>query len=119
MKNVIAVSILLLLVSCLRNSVNKDSVQHINKYNGCGEEEVIDQLGKVYLRDSFPLSAALGEMRSSLQAHINKSDRDNSKVIIKELWWKQGDYYIICWFKMRGKEWIVFDAIRWRKGTQF
>ena len=76
---------------------------------------MISKLGKPYFKDSFSLSETLTEMRSPLLSYVKKYDGIN----IKELWWEDGDYYITCWLRMKGKDWVVLEAIRWQKGIKF
>ncbi|NLB54226.1 MAG: hypothetical protein GX811_00390 [Lentisphaerae bacterium] len=107
-------------VGCTHPSLTSNSsVQAVHKYDGMTSRQLIATLGKPYYEDSFPLSSALDEMRTPIQKYFNESGSSMHTVTIKEIWWKEDDYYLTAWLSLKGNDWIVLESLRWHKDVQF
>ena len=110
----------ILLLGCVRPSQSSNgSVQAVHKYDGMTFQQVTATLGKPYYEDSFPLSSGLDEMRAPIQKYFQESGSVIQTVTIKEIWWKEDDYYLTSWLSLKGNDWIVLESLRWHKDVQF
>lgn len=82
-------------------------------------EQVVADLGQAYYRFSFNMGQPLEEMRIELYNIYPPGAPDNEKIEIKEMWWKDGDYFITLWFHQVDEEWKVVDGVRWHKDVCF
>ncbi len=96
-----------------------DYVQERGEYLGRTLEAVLRGAGTPYLDQQFKMSQAYGEMRVELLNVYPLSDPKNATVEIKELWWKDGDYFLTLWFHQFNGEWIVLDTLYWHKDVTF
>lgn len=106
-------------VSCNHSIVKGDGIKQIFKYNGETAYKMEKKLGKPCYNEIYPLSKANDEMRSHVQQYFKKDFQYSPNINIKEIWWKDGDYYITCWFKERLVDWQVITCIRWHKNARF
>ena len=110
----------LLLTGCAHPPLTENSsVQAVHKYDGMTSQQVINTLGAPYYEDSFPLSSGLDEMRAPIQKYYKEDGGAVHAVIIKEMWWKEDDYYLTSWLALKGKDWIVLESLRWHKDILF
>ena len=119
MRNTLFVFTLLFMSGCSHTAIHDRPFEIIHKYNSLLQSEMVQAFGKPDYEESFPLSKARDEMRGPLQKHFPKKFRNSQNIIIKELEWQDGDFYLTSWFKMRGNDWVVFESLRWHKDVRF
>ena len=110
----------LLLLGCVQPPRSSNSaVQAVHKYDGMTSQQMIDTVGAPYYEDSFQLSSGLDEMRSPIQKYFTEEESANHPILIKEMWWKEGDFYLTSWLSLKGNDWTVLESLRWHKDVQF
>ena len=108
------------LLGCVQPPQSSNSaVQAVHKYDGMTSQQMIDTLGAPNYTDSFPLSSGLDEMRSPIQKYFKEEESANQPVLIKEMWWKEDDFYLTAWLSLKGNDWIVLESLRWHKDVHF
>lgn len=107
----------LMMLGC--SSKSPDWVTSLPQYHGQIRQTVESKLGTPTQTYKFPMSQALGEMRSPLLSTYPSSNPANANVMIEESWWKDGDYWITLWFHQVNGQWVVLESCRWHKDVQF
>ena len=90
-----------------------------DEHVGLTDEELILKYGKAYLDDIIPVEDMTDEFRRGVQFLVLNNHGANEKEGVREMWWKQGDYFLSVWMIDRGGEWKAIDAYRWHKDMNF
>ena len=116
--SIIIISLLFTLnTSCI--STSEISVSKIEKLHGLIENEVLNILGNPIHKEQYKVKNAIGEFRKNVFKVYPLSKPENKNVEIKELRWKDGDYFITVWFHNVKDKWVVMDTCKWHKSVQF
>ncbi len=121
MKKIILITIISLLFTVITSCVSTGevSVSKIEKLHGLTENEVTNILGNPIHQEQYKVKNAIGEFRKNVFKFYPLSKPENQNVEIKELRWKDGDYFISMWFHLIKGEWVVMDTCRWHESVQF
>ncbi len=92
---------------------------NIERFHGSSMEDVLKELGKTDMCESFLMEEAIGEFRVELHNIYPLNNPENRTVRISELSWQDGDYMITLWFHNVNDTWVVLDSRRWHKDTDF
>ena len=90
------------------------------KYHGAPRAAVVRQLGEPERVAKFRMDeAGPSEFRIALQNTYPLTNPDNAAVLIEEVTWQDGDYWITLWLHRVSDAWVVLDSCRWHKDVRF
>jgi len=106
-------------VALLCRSPSPKSLTPIKKHVGRTLEEVVGELGQPAFSYSFTMGQPMDEMHVSLLNMFPPDKPGNKDIEIRELRWRDGDYFIALWFYQNEGKWLAVDGVRWHKNTVF
>ena len=97
------------------------SVSGLPQYLGKTEQYVIGAIGQPERNEQFnmPSQGTLDEFRIQLHNTYPPNSPTNANVLIRELTWIDGEYFITVWFHKPKGKWIVIDTCKWHRDVRF
>jgi len=117
MKYAFLIISILALTSCADDS--SDPVSKLPQYHTLSRAAVISELGNPDKTFRYAMTNAVGEFRAPLLNTYPLTNPANTTVLIDELWWDDGGYWITLWLHKVAGQWVVLDSRRWRKDIVF
>lgn len=104
-------------VGCQRMSA--DAPRRVTNLHGLTESQVTATLGPPVRTHEFTMAECCDEFRVELYNTYPPDEAAHAEVRIRELWWKDGEYWVTVWLHRQDAEWIVLDSLRWHKELVF
>jgi hypothetical protein len=108
--------------SCTTTPENADGslVRQRNDLEGRPFAAVSERLGGHPIYDHTSRASKLGgEFYTPINARFPLRDPASRSVFIREVRWERGDRYIAVFCTRQRGEWLVFNAVEWRKDIVF
>ncbi len=67
----------------------------------------------------YPATNIAGELRVPISKTYPIDDPKSAGVLIHELWWRRGDLNYTFFLHQVDGQWVVLDAVKWRKDVVF
>lgn len=89
------------------------------EYHGRQIDAIVSELGEPDRAATLQMNQGLDEFRAELRNTYPHDGPASASVVIKELWWRQGDYTLTIWFHQVNGEWVALDTCYWHDSIVF